>query len=475
MKRIELGFGAILLPLDYLMFLLAAITAYFLRFEEHVSDLRPAVYIMPFWDYLYIILITSAVMIFIFILSGLYHMEGTRMITRELRKIFLACSTGVMLVIIFFFFERDAFSSRFIILAAWGFSLLYVSLARILIIILQRYLFTRGVGVHRVVLIGNDRIAQIIKHTLERHKKIGYHIIEYYPDFNLEIAEKLEKIMKVKPFDEIIQADPNFSKTKNSEILEFCEANHLDFKYAADLFEAQSSRVEIRPLAGIPIIEIKKTPLDGWGKIIKRIIDIIFSLLFIIVTGPLMLLVAVLVKLDSRGPVIYKNERVGENGRKFNTYKFRSMKCEFCTGQQFSHNAEALAFEAELIKEKSIKQGPIYKIKDDPRVTRIGKILRKTSLDEFPQAFNVLNGSMSWVGPRPHQPREVEKYDKQHHKVLNIRPGITGLAQISGRSDLSFTEEVRLDMYYIENWSLWLDAYCLFKTPLILFRKRQAL
>lgn len=475
MKKVELAFGAILLPLDYVMLILAGITAYFLRFGGTVTELRPVVYEMPWLDFVYIIMISSAAMLVIFGLSGLYNIRGTRRITDELKKVFLACSTGVMIVIILVFIERDLFSSRFIILAAWSLSMFYVAVARIIVIHLERYLFTKGIGVHRIVLIGNDKTTETIKKAILKNKSLGYKIVEYCTTFNGNIQEKLSKIKQVKPFDEVIQADPNISKQDSMKLLDFCDTHHLDFKYAADLFEAQSSRVEVRPLASIPIIEIKKTPLDGWGKIFKRILDVLFSILFLIVFGLIMLIVACAVKLDSKGPIIYKNERVGEKGKKFFVYKFRSMKAELSIGPQFKNTDEALKYEEELIKEKSIKQGPVYKIKDDPRVTRIGQFIRKTSLDEFPQVFNILKGEMSWVGPRPHQPREVEKYEQRHHKVLNIRPGASGLAQISGRSDLLFEEEAKLDIYYIENWSFWLDLYILFKTPLILLKRRKAL
>ncbi len=475
MKRAELIFGAILVPIDYLVLVAAGLAAYYLRFDSTITDIRPVVYEMPWLEFFYVILVTSLVMVIIFAFSGLYVISGTRRITTEIKKIISGCTLGVMLVIVAVFFQRELFSSRFIILAAWILSMGFVMLARILFIYIERFLFTKGIGVHRIVLIGEDKTTKTIKKAIEKHKSMGYRIVEYYPTFNGDIHGKLSKILKIKPFDEIILADPNLAKTESIRLLDFCNEHHIDFKYAADLFETQSANVEVRPLAGIPIIEIKKTPLDGWGRIFKRILDLVFSLLFLILFGWLMLIVAIAVKLDSKGPMIFKNERVGEKGKKFNTFKFRSMKSEFSIGPQFEKNKEkALELEEKLIKEKSIKAGPIYKIKDDPRVTRVGNFIRKTSLDEFPQVFNVIKGEMSWVGPRPHQPREVEKYEKRHKQVLNVRPGVTGLAQISGRSDLSFEEEVRLDLYYIENWSLWIDIYILFKTPFILLNKRQA-
>ncbi len=185
-----------------------------------------------------------------------------------------------------------------------------------------------------------------------------------------------------------------------------------------------------------------------------------------------MIITAILIKLESSGSIIYKNERVSKNGV-FKTYKFRSMFLKYCVGDGYGDN-KALEFEEELIKKQNTKDGPVYKIGRDPRLTKIGRFIRRWSIDEFPQFFNVLFGNMSLVGPRPHQPREVIKYEKHHKKVLAIKPGITGLAQISGRSDLSFEEEVKLDTYYIENWSLLLDISIILRTPIAMIRTRKA-
>jgi len=475
MKRAELIFGTILLPLDYCMLVLAGISAYFLRFGTTVSDIKPVIYAMPLQDFLIILLMTSAFLLIIFGLEGLYNLSGTRRIVIELKKIFIACTTGVMIVVILVFFNRELFSSRFIILAAWFFSLFYVALARCIVIQIQRFFLKKGYGLHRVVLIGDNNTARTLKTILRKTKNLGYEIVEECSTIDGHILEKLEKIIKLKPIDEIINVQPDLSSTERNQLIDFCNEYHLVFKYAADLFATRASNVEIRPIAGIPIVEIKKTPLDGWGKIFKRIFDLIFSLFFLLLTWWLLLIIVIAIKLDSKGPVIYKNERVGYGGKKFKVYKFRSMKIDYCVGEEYGDISKNLQFEERLIEEKSIKIGPVYKIKDDPRVTHIGKLIRSTSLDEFPQVFNVILGSMSWVGPRPHQPREVEKYEKQHKEILNINPGITGLAQISGRSDLDFIEEVRLDTYYMENWTWWLDIYIILKTPFVLLKKRQAL
>lgn len=188
-----------------------------------------------------------------------------------------------------------------------------------------------------------------------------------------------------------------------------------------------------------------------------------------------MLLTALAVWLDSKGPIIYKNERVGNDGKKFFVYKFRYMKWDFCVTEENPGVRAALKLEKELIKTQSVRKGPLYKIKADPRKTRVGRVIEKYSIDELPQFFNVLFGSMSLVGPRPHQHREVEKYMDYHRRLLTIKPGVTGMAQVSGRSDLDFEDEYKLDLYYIENWSLLLDIRICLKTVGVLFRRRRNL
>jgi exopolysaccharide biosynthesis polyprenyl glycosylphosphotransferase len=203
-------------------------------------------------------------------------------------------------------------------------------------------------------------------------------------------------------------------------------------------------------------VRIINTSLEGWGKIFKRIFDLVLSFLllpFFLILYPI---VAIFIKLDSKGPVIVKLQRVGEGGKLFYLYKFRSM----------IENAHQLKKDLLPLSER---QGPLFKLKNDPRITRVGKFLRRFRIDEVPQIINVLKGDMSLVGPRPHEPEEVEKYLPYQKRLLSIKPGITGLAQISGASDLPFEKEVDLDTYYIENWSLLFDIKILIRTAFKIF------
>ena len=212
-----------------------------------------------------------------------------------------------------------------------------------------------------------------------------------------------------------------------------------------------SANIDIDILNGNPLIELKRTNIDGWGLIIKRVFDITFSLLLMLFLIPVFLLIAFLIKWDSRGPVFVRLKRISQS-KEFDLIKFRSM-------------VEGADKYKEYFKDSNErKDGPLFKMKDDPRVTRVGKIIRSKRVDELPQIFNVLKGNISLVGPRPHQPDEVALYERHHKKVLAVKAGVTGLAQVSGAEKLPFEEEVKLDRYYLENWSIKKDVVILLKT-----------
>lgn len=471
MKKSELIFNVILLPLDYLAIVLAAITAYFLRFTSF-AEVRPIVYEMPFGEFMNIVFLVALGAIIIFAIGRMYSMRGTRKVLDEIIKVFLACSAGIMLVIVVIFFQRELFSSRFIILAAWALAFIYVSFARIVIISLQRYFFKKGIGIHKVVLIGDDKTKDELATAFGKRKSYGFKVVAEYHDFSDEAEGKILELWRQKKIDEVVLADPTINKNTNLRLVEFAQEHNLVFKYAADLFKTYAINVDVNTIAGIPIVELKRTPLDGWGRVIKRLLDIIGSLILIIITSPIMIIVAIAIKIESRGPVFFarkdngeKVKRIGQNGEPFWYFKFRSMK----------DKVDSQRTSGELANKNIREDSPLTKFEDDPRVTRVGKFIRKFSMDELPEFFLVLRGKMSLVGPRPHLPDEVAQYKRHHKRVLSIKSGVTGMAQASGRSDLDFEEEVKLDVYYIENWSLKLDLQILFKTPFILFKKRKAL
>lgn len=472
MKKAELVFNMLLVPVDFLMFFLAGVVAYFLRFHKSLTVIRPVVFDLPFGKYAVLALAAAFFFTLIFSLLGLYSFKTKRKLKEDFLKILLGVSLGVLSLVFFTFLTRDLFSSRFIILAAWLFAVAFVFAGRIILEKTRRHLVGKyGYGVHKVLIIGQNQASADLAREFQRNPTLGYRPVLDKKQFSMDSFKKSYNAVN---FDEVIVADLTIPRDILVELLEYCQVNHIDFKFVPDLFQTKTINVDVETIKGVTLVEIKKTPLDGWGKIIKRLVDIVGSIVGIIILSPIMIITALIIKLESEGPIFYRNERVGTKGN-FDVLKFRSMKAAYCTGKQFGNqNEQALEFEKKLIKEKNSRQGEIYKIKDDPRVTNFGRFIRRTSIDELPQLFNVLMGQMSLVGPRPHQARELEKNYSDYRKNLAIKPGITGLAQVGGRSNLSADEEFELDNYYLTNWSFWLDIKILLKTIPAVINKRGA-
>ncbi len=476
MKRSELFFSFLLVPLDFAMIVLAGISAYYIRFAEFTAQIRPIVFDLPLGGYMKVVLIVAFLWLIIFAFSGLYNIRGARKIIGEFYRVILACSTGLMLIVILIFLRRELFDSRFIVLAGWVLAIVYISIARALVRGMQRYLFNFGIGIHKVILVGNSKTTDNLIAEFSRNKNSGVRVIKRLKDFSLESAQTLEEYLQVGEVDEIIQSDPNLGKAEILRLFDFADEHHIVFKYAADLLGTRVLKTEVAEIAGIPVVEVKATPLDGWGRIAKRIFDVVVSIFLLLLFSPIFVVTALFIKLDSRGPVFYLDYRSGQFNKKFLFYKFRSMVANLCDGEGPHATAEGNKMLNEMmVNEKVNTRGsdPVHKIKNDPRVTRVGKFIRRWSIDELPQLINVLRGDISLVGPRPHMTLETARYERRHKKVFTIKPGITGLAQISGRSDLSFDEETKLDTYYIENWSLWLDLAILLRTPMAVVKKRK--
>jgi len=471
MKKAELFFSALQVPVDYIMLVLSGIFAFYLRNTQVVQGLRPVFYDFSIREYLQILLVVAAFFVLVFALEGLYVIRSNRVKLMEFYQVSRAMVIGLMIIVLALFLKPEWFSSRFIILMGAGIAVLLVSFARMGLRSFQTYLLvSKRIGVRRLLLLGKNDFAKSLKKLIEENPQLGYVLVEHREEIDLRRIALLKKQDKI---DEIIETNPSVNKKELFRLKEFSIRNRVTFKYVPTLMQTSNFQLEL--FLGEPLIEIKNTSLEGWGKIIKRGFDVIGAIIGIILFGPIMILTALAIAIESGFPVIYHNRRVNHKGGEFNLYKFRYMKKEYSHGEQFSdeHNKKALKYLDDLIKKQSIKKGPLYKIKDDPRRTRVGKFIEKFSLDEFPQFFNVLKGEMSLVGPRPHQPMEVEKYKDYQKRVLTIKPGVTGLAQVSGRSDLSFNKEVKLDIYYIENWSLWQDLRIIYKTVPTLFKKRR--
>ncbi|MBI2444743.1 MAG: sugar transferase [Candidatus Magasanikbacteria bacterium] len=470
MKRFELLFAFLQLPLDYLAIVLAGFTAYALRFAPFITSIRPVRFALPWSGYWPLVLVAAAGWIAIFALAGLYHTNPNRKFSRDLARVIFACSTGFAAITVYVFFTLQKFDSRFLVLVGWLLAMVYAVAGRLLLRGIKGLCYRAGIGLRNVAIIGQEAAAVTIADTLRQNPRLGYRVVTVTPNFQAAaLAPWAESL------DEIILTNPRAQEEEALAAIEFAGDRHLTFKYSADLFATLTSNFSVSTLTGIPIIELRRTPLSGWGRIGKRLMDIIGGTILFMLSLPLQILIALAIIIETGRPVIYRNERVGQYGKRFIALKFRSMYQRYCTGPQFGKSGQqALQTEAELIEHQSAKLGPVYKIKDDPRVTPVGRWLRRWSLDELPQFINVIRGEMSLVGPRPHQPREVAQYEKRHRVLLALKPGLTGLAQISGRSDLTFEEEARLDTFYVEHWSLLMDLIILIKTPFIVLRRKGA-
>lgn len=472
MKRAELFFTFILLPLDYLSLVAAGFAAYGSRFHPIFTSIRPVIFDLTIEKFTPIILSVAAGWLLLYALSGLYRTKRPRL-WDEMMKILLANLAAMAIILGLLFFSRELFESRFIVLASLVLVMLFVCTERLLVRLLQRSLLRFGIGARHLAIIGKNKTADAISKALRARGSLGYVVIAQFEFFNETARKKLLELKRQGELDAMLLADSDVDRLVADELLAFTDTEQLGYFYAADLFLTAASRTEMHTYGGIPIVEVKKTPLEGWGAIYKRLFDIVVALILIVITLPLQIIIAAALFLEQPGRVLFsrlpdgkKVMRIGEGGRPFHYFKFRSMV----------KNAHAFRFDPAFVKKYgNLRNGtPLFKIKNDPRVTPIGKILRKLSLDELPEFYLVLLGRMSLVGPRPHLPEEVAHYKPLQKKVLALKPGVTGMAQVSGRADLDFDDEVRLDTLYIENWSPGMDLRILLKTPLVVLGKRGA-
>lgn len=471
-------FSAVALPMDIIAWVGGYVLAYFFRAN---LDALPVSYIWPFWQYLQFVVMLLPLFLATVMLEGLYNYRYAKKGFGLISSMFIAASAAIMYVVLWVFFTRGIFFSRLLIVYAWLFSFTLLVMGRWLLQLIRSYLLSRKIGLRRMLIFGSPEAALAAVTPLIKNSKYGYKIIGLVGNINpgegfgmnyLGDIDGLSQIIVKHKADDLMIVEPNIRQSVLSEIASIARDKKISLRFTPSAMQLGGRNIAASTLAGLPTIEILETPLEGWGRVAKRLFDILGSLIFVIAFSWLYIIVAILVKLTSKGPVFFKDTRLGELGE-FPLYKFRTFKTEYCTGKQYG-GEKAEEYENELIKKHNTRLGPIPKIKNDPRVTRVGNYLRKLSLDELPQFFNVLKGQMSIVGPRPHRPKEISHYKDPHRKLLIIKPGITGMAQISGRSDLNFDKEAELDIYYINNWSLWLDIQIVVLTVFVVLKLKGA-
>lgn len=442
----------ILVVSDIFWYCVAFLVAYYIR-----NNIGPAE-IQPLEFYLGVIPYVSLLLIIIFYLNGLYEQKQR---INKISEIFLVTKTAsftLLLIMAGSFLEKVDYS-RALVLIFWPTGVFFLNFGRYLIRYTKKKLMKRGYGITNILIIGAGKPGKRLANEIEEYRDFGYNIVGFLDDRTkprkgrykfLGQTTQLMDVIKKRNIHQVFISDPSISNTKILEMIHFCEDLPVKFKVVSDLFEIVVGSIDINEIEGIPSIDLKKDSAGVVYRISKRVIDILFSIIGFIVSLPLSIIISILIKLDSKGPILFSHPRVGQNGKHFRMYKFRTM----------------------YLGTKEEDFSPTNQ--NDARITKVGRFLRKTSLDELPQLWNALSGEMSLVGPRPEMPFLVEKYTPWQKKRLDVKPGITGLWQILGRKDLPLAENLEYDFYYIKNRSLILDFVIIFKTIIVVLTGRGA-
>jgi len=407
-------------------------------------------------------------LILIFTFRGLYRIRLTGTWFRQVWTIVSSTTLGLAFLITYYFIFQPISNSRLLVPFIWATAIIILCFARLIVSSIMGILYRLGLGETRLLVVGSGRLGKMIMQHIVANPNLGYNIVGFLHDMNeppsdfgrfkmLGTLDDLGLVIRSMQIDEVIIALPSYLHQQSIRSVRLCERLGTSFKLVPDLYELSLSRIDMEAIEGIPLIGIKQVSINSLQGFVTRLVDIIVALLILIIGFPIWLCIALAIAVSTPGGILYKQTRVGLAGRPFKVYKFRSMY----------KNADARL--ADLISLNEA-HGPLFKIKDDPRITPIGRFLRHTSFDEIPQLFNVIKGEMSLVGPRPALPEEVAQYDELQRGRLAVKPGMTGLWQIRGRSDISFDEGVLMDLYYIENWSLRLYFQTLLRTiPVVIF------
>jgi exopolysaccharide biosynthesis polyprenyl glycosylphosphotransferase len=398
----------------------------------------------------------------------LYQAYRTRSLSLELGRIVRAVAlSGAGIGAMSFVAHEQEFSRLFIAtyLAAI-FVLLTVS--RVGLRMSSHALRRRGYNTRNFAVVGSGPKAHWIVETIGAHREWGWKFAGFIVESGashrgpvLGSISEMSSILERNVLDEVIFATGKDHLDHIERAVAECEEQGVNAKVCVDFFAHRIARTSLEELASIPMIGFSTVPSDPLALFSKHVFDVVTSALLVVLLAPVLFAVAVAIRLDSPGPVLFRQRRVGVNGREFTLLKFRSMRID--AEQQLA-----------ALRERNEVSGPVFKMRDDPRVTRVGRFIRRTSLDELPQLFNVLRGEMSVVGPRPPLPSEVKQYERRHRRRLSVKPGITCTWQVSGRSDISFEQWMELDLRYIDSWSLWQDVGICLKTIPAVFTARGA-
>jgi exopolysaccharide biosynthesis polyprenyl glycosylphosphotransferase len=451
MKRFEMYFTLARIPLDFT----AALVAWHLaRMIRPITDLIPGLhswfdpkFIPDLSFFLPFSLFAAFGYVLIAAFFGLFRFSEESNWSKEIPRVLLSSLFWGMAIISFFAIAyREVIFSRIMLAQAMVFVVFFVLLFHLLLDATKKYSWQKGFGVHRIILLGTPK-----------NRKRFADVISQLPQFSLAGQYSPDEKYSLDVVEELWFVDGNITPEMEKTLHEKCHAEHKTFRFLPSSSET-FARMELNVVGGLPLLKPVPASLSGWGQVLKRFLDIFGSAVALVILLPVFFLLAIGVKSTSAGPVFYGSKRIGRKGKEFIMWKFRSMVCD------------AERRKKELVQKNHRSDSPFFKVKNDPRITPFGRFLRRFSLDELPQLWNVMRGEMSLIGSRPHLPEEIAQFTPEKKRILSIKPGLTGLAQVSGRSDLSFADEIRLDTYYLENWSFWLDLKIALKTVWVIIK-----
>jgi len=465
-NRMGVAFIIVMVVIDILMTNLSVFIAYWLRFHTELISFQ----VLHTWhSYIGVAIAQSFLFPIIFAFRGQYRFKRSTSRIDELQKVFTAVSIGTVLTwAASAFFSSDFVYARALMALAWLLAILLVWASRLLQYWIRGLLLKRGAMEARVLIVGTGEMGGAILQKIQQSPALGYRAAGFVSPHYRAGSEPIQgvpllggldevgPIVQRHAINEVIIAEPSLSHQRMMDIVAACEKERVNIKAFPDVFQIISSEVSIGDLNGLPMVSIRDAGLRGWNLALKRAVDIIISTSMLILFSPFMLLISLVIKLTSlRGPVFYIQERVGLDGKPFQMIKFRSM-----------------------IPEAEEETGPVWATNGDPRATRLGAFLRRSSLDELPNFINVLIGEMSVVGPRPERPYFVEQFSKKvprYPERHREKAGLTGWAQVNGlRGNVSIEERTAYDLWYVENWTLWLDFKIILRTLIAIFRDTNA-
>ncbi len=473
-------YSLILILIDTFVLLAAFTLAYILRVQ---LDPRPLLSDVNPYEYLYVFLLIIPFWILIFAVLGLYKPSTYNRRLIEWAKIAVGSFIGILLVIGWQYASgQEIFPARLVAVYALIGSFILTVVEREILRYIRGLMFRYGKGVRRVLIIGASGATIDIALNLADTAKSGYEIVAIAGPKKLmpanlhvhhySLVETALRDIEMNAINTIIQTDLYEVPERNQKILSAAQTHHIEYSFIPGEAEFYSGKNNVDVFLGYPMITIYQTPLVGWGAIVKRIFDFVVSLILVIVLSPLFLVIALLQKILNPGTILYKNERLSRFSKPIYLYKFRSMT--HLPGWDSNNVDDAAEYRAMGREDLATEYEKYHKVADDPRVNKFGRFLRASSIDELPQIFNVLRGQLSLVGPRPILPQEVGLAKGRTALLHSVKSGVTGLWQVSGRNELSFEERIELELFYAQNWTFWLDIKILFKTILVVFKRRGA-